>query len=305
MSGDHASVMIPKGVEVQTALRTFKDDHIVDSEIQWLDKYLQGEYENNEDLVKDGVLVDHKYTLYDVALQSYKTSTRQKNGNYHVEGFVEYLANAITAKGNVGISTNDTWIFAMILELYMKYYVQFNGKYLTTGTSKERSMVRISQKDCDEISSIYVTALQDFVVRGIKHTDGGSASFQVLFLKELSKAENQKTITALLTDKGVSNTLISRMINIAVWAQEIGFISACGSFLKLYNKGTMPAEGDVKDCFDMHEEYIQKNTYFGKLLQPIYDLRQRVYRHKESKQKEIETLKASISDADIDDILGL
>lgn len=192
----------------------------------------------------------------------------------------------------------------MILELYMKYYEQFNGKFTTAGTSKPRDMLPISQKDCDSISSTYVRALQDFVVRGIKHLDGGSASFEVLFLKELSKAENRRTIESLLSGLQVPQMIILRMISIAVWAEEMGLMKACSSFLKLYNKGTQPKEEDM-EVFLAHESYIQQNTYFGMLLKTIYDLRQRVSRYKETKQRELEDLQNNISSEDINDMLGI
>lgn len=95
--------MIPRGLDVQECLRNYKDVHIVQAEFDWLDKYLQGEYESNEDLIKDGKLVNHKYTLYDVPLQSYMSNKRQKDGTFKVSGFSEYLSNAVGAKGNVGM----------------------------------------------------------------------------------------------------------------------------------------------------------------------------------------------------------
>ena len=69
------------------------------------------------------------------------------------------------------LSTNDGWIFNMILDLYQKYYQANDGKYQVTETSEEKAMYRLSEDQRDEISFVYTKALQDFVVRGVKHTD--------------------------------------------------------------------------------------------------------------------------------------
>ena len=166
-SGDHSTVFTPEGLEVQECLRTYKDDHVVEAEHEWIQDYIKGEMESNEDLIKkDGTLVNHVYTLYKVYLHDVKITRKDVK-----TGFSTFLYRAITAKANIGLSTNDGWIFNMILDLYQKYYQANDGKYQVTETSEEKAMYRLSEDQRDEISFVYTKALQDFVVRGVKHTD--------------------------------------------------------------------------------------------------------------------------------------
>ena len=167
IDGDHSTVFTPEGLEVQECLRTYKDDHVVEAEHEWIQDYIKGEMESNEDLIKeDGTLVNHVYTLYKVYLHDVKITRKDVK-----TGFSTFLYRAITAKANIGLSTNDGWIFNMILDLYQKYYQANDGKYQVTETSEEKAMYRLSEDQRDEISFVYTKALQDFVVRGVKHTD--------------------------------------------------------------------------------------------------------------------------------------
>ena len=52
-SGDHSTVFTPEGLEVQECLRTYKDDHVVEAEHEWIQDYIKGEMKSNEDLIND------------------------------------------------------------------------------------------------------------------------------------------------------------------------------------------------------------------------------------------------------------
>lgn len=58
----------------------------------------------------------------------------------------------------------------MLLDLYQKYYDQHDGKYQVTETSEPKAMYRLNEEQRDLLSFTYTRALQDFVVRGVKHT---------------------------------------------------------------------------------------------------------------------------------------
>ena len=85
--------------------------------------------------------------------------------------------------------------------------------------------------------------------------------------------ENVGHVHQLLThDLKLPQILASKVISIVTWAQELDLIVACGAFLKLYNKGTIPF-GDTLEAFNKHEAFIQQNTYFGNLVEELYSLR--------------------------------
>lgn len=224
--------------------------------------------ESNDDLIKNGKLIEHTYTLYDVPLHDIKISRKEIK-----TGFSTFLYRAITAKANIGLATNDGWIFNMLLDLYQKYYEQNDGKYQVNEESEIKSMYRLSEEQRDELSFTYTKALQDFVVRGVKHTANGSEDFEIIFLKNFWKPDNAKDVFKLLThDLGLQTMLASKMMFIITWAEDMGFLKACGGFLKLYNKGTIPT-GEVEEALEKHDDFIQANTYFGMLLEPVYQLR--------------------------------
>ena len=213
--------------------------------------------------------------MYDVPLHDIRLTSKVTN-----TGFSTFLFRAIAAKANIGLATNDGWIFNMILDLYQAYYKDHDGKYKVTENSDEKFMTILNDGQRDELSFSYTRALQDFVVRGVKHTANGSEDFEILFLKNFWKADNSKNVYRLLTqDLKLDPILATKMISVVTWAESMGFLKACGGFLKLYNKGTIPT-GEVEEALNRHEEYIQKNVYFGMLLKDVYDLRQCAKEHK-------------------------
>ena len=182
----------------------------------------------------------------------------------------------------------------MILSCYKTYGMQNSWRYKVNEKTGDKPMRQISEIDIDNLSFAYTQALQDFVVRGIKHTSNGSQDFEILFLRNASEQSNHKAIYSLLTnDLKLSSTLATKFIFIVTWAHEMDFIETCGAFLKLYNKGTIPV-GDIAEKLAIREEFIQQNTYFGMLLKKLYDLRQHALKVQELtiKQKVQETVKA-------------
>ena len=290
ISGDHSTVYTPEGLEIQECLRTYHNEHTVQAEHDWIQEYINGEKGSNDDLIKNGKLVNHTYTLYDVPLHDIKVSRKEVS-----PGFSTFLYRAITAKANIGLATNDGWIFNMLLDLYHKYYQQYEGKYQVNEESEVKPMMRLSDTQRDELSFTYTKALQDFVVRGVKHTDNGSEDFEIIFLKNFWKPDHSKDVFKLLTqDLKLPIMLASKMMFIITWAEDMGFLKACGGFLKLYNKGTIPT-GEVEEALDKHDDFIQANTYFGMLLEPVYRLRKHAKTFKESNKKEV-VAKAMASD---------
>lgn len=279
--GDHSAVFIPAGLEAQDSIKNYHDPNITEAERLWIAEYLDGERESNDDLIDKttGQLINHTYKLYQVPLHDIKISRNQT-----VLGFSTYLRRAIVAKGNIGVATNDGWIFNMLLDLYSVYAIKNNHKYQPTDKSQVKAMMKLPQDHRNELSCAYTIALQKFVVRGVKHTANGSEDFEILFLDNFHQTSNSDSVFKLLThDLKLSPTLASKMIFIVTWAEAMGFLKACGAFLKLYNKGTIPTREEVVEALALNEEFIQLNTYFGMLLEPIYNLRKY--------SKEYETIK--------------
>lgn len=58
----------------------------------------------------------------------------------------------------------------MILSCYKSYGMENNWRYLVNDKTGDKPMRQISETDIDNLSFAYTQALQDFVVRGVKHT---------------------------------------------------------------------------------------------------------------------------------------
>lgn len=84
------------------------------------------------------------------------------------------------------------------------------------------------------------------------------------------------------------------MFCIVNWAEASGILSACKSFLRLYNKGKMPMDDDSLEQFEKHSDFIQQNTFFGELMEPMYS----ILREKTKQTYE----KAAISNSVVDDL---
>lgn len=80
--------------------------------------------------------------------------------------------------------------------------------------------------------------------------------------------------------------LASKMTFIITWAEDMGFLKACSGFLKFYNKGTYPSE-EVQELLDRHDKFIQENTYFGMLLEPVYVLRKHAMNYIQNERTEV------------------
>ena len=65
---------------------------------------------------------------------------------------------------------------------------------------------------------------------------------------------------------------IAKMFSIVNWAEASGVLSACKSFLRLYNKGKMPMDDNSLENFEIHADFIQQNTFFGELMEPMYSI---------------------------------
>lgn len=176
----------------------------------------------------------------------------------------------------------------MLIETFRAYRMQHQGKYEING--KQINMPKISDDDFKVMTFSYIRGLQDFVVTGVKHLDGGAAGFEMLYLRNFAKLENQKALSEMfLKTFELSPQLVSKMFAVVNWAAQTGMLQACAAFLRLYNKGVLPADPDVLASLETHKSFIQDSTFFGMLVEPIYSLLNQVETNRENVLEEIES----------------
>lgn len=115
----------------------------------------------------------------------------------------------------------------------------------------------------------------------------------MLFLKNIAKEANSKKVRELLLGPlELDDKSVSDIVRITSWAEITGMYEACAAFLKLYNKGTQPKD-KVKEKLEEHQKFIQKDTYFGMLLEPIYNV---IYQYEHQAEVAREQNKQSFED---------
>lgn len=279
VDGDHSCVYIMQTPEGQRIVREATPINICEIEAKWHDVYIAGERTANNVLIDvNGKLVKHVYKLHQISILD------KKVGRKVTTGYATTLINAVAAKENIGSSTNDSWVFAMLLECYQQYRIQHEGKYIVADNLEPKIMPRIRPEEFLTILALYKIALQDFVVTGVKHNDNGSKGFEIFFLRNMAKPENAEAIHKTLTTRLDATPLIaSKILHVVTWASETGILKACNAFLRLYNKGQEPNE-ETQEILNTLEPFIQENTFFGLLLKDVYDVR------KQSESKKVQTM---------------
>lgn len=165
----------------------------------------------------------------------------------------------------------------MLLEAYEEYSRKHNFVYMVN--KEPVNMIRLNRQKFFEFHSAYIRGLQDYVVSAIKHSQDGSSNFDNLLLKNMADESNRKKVFAILTDNlNLTPTQANEILRIISWASVTGIYSAASSFLRYYNKGNSPRTDEAKAYLDQHEHFIQRGTYFGRLMKPVYDV---IQTHKE------------------------
>lgn len=161
----------------------------------------------------------------------------------------------------------------MILEAYQQYAIKHDYTYIDPEDGTEIPMIRLNRAKFFKYHFSYIRGLQDFVVTGVKHNDNGSADFESIFLRNIADEKNGDKVRSILQGSlGLSPKETSDILRIVTWAEMTGMRVAASSFLKLYNKGNYPTKDSDIEAFEKHKEFVQKHTYFGMLLKPIYDV---------------------------------
>lgn len=252
-------------------------------EHEWNRAYFEGEFE--ADAVMDKPIV---YTLYDIPYRSVTT------GRKKLMGYDNILINALVAKNAIGPATNDGWVFSMITECYRSYRKEHFNYVDETGITTP--MFNITDEDFVLMTFSYIRGLQDFVVTGVKHNDDGAAGFEMLYLDNFSNPKNQKDISNLfLIDFKLNPQIVNKIFSVINWAAHSGMLDACKAFLRLYNKGVEPTDKGQIKALAKHGDFVQSCTFFGMLVQPIYDITAKVKVQKQQTILELNEMTSAIS----------
>lgn len=150
--GDLYPVSIPFRAEIQDELSYYveNDAEIKDYERAWIEDYIQDEADNSNFLnVEDAPFEFH---------------TVERGW------FADTFANGAIAKKKVGPGTVDLWNFNAATELE---YLEGN----------------ITREEMEYQQFLYSKVVQNYIVRSIKHADGGSSQYDIYSLNEMKPDE--------------------------------------------------------------------------------------------------------------------
>lgn len=265
-------------------------------EVDWINTYIKKEFDSTKKLLID-TPEQHVYKLFKVS-NVFDPLGDPKN-------YPQYLFNAQLAKGNIGPATIDMWALYMVFECYMAYcqendfnHYSHDGKYLGRITQV------LTEADRKLLSFKQTELVQGNVIEAVKHLEGGSAAFKKYFLDGMTDNNNIDIVRKELTlpyDKGGYNMRLedaNLMLYIVKWSKEAKLLKAVKNFITKYNKGKLPANSEALDIW---EDFIQANTFFGGLIQPIFDIKKSIeLKTIEARSKTVSTVS---EDSDAEDLL--
>jgi hypothetical protein len=136
----------------------------------------------------------------------------------------------------------------------------------------KNEIASFSDNEYNLISYAYSRLLQDFVVRGIKHTESGSSEFKPFLLKNIVKREYRAVTYKFFCETiGLGKNVTDKLFEILAWGESNDYISQIASFISFYNTGNIH---DYNVTIDF--EGILLDTFYGSRLQPYFDLKNEV-----------------------------
>ena len=269
VDGDLMPIFVPKGLDAQKLMENFKPvegfldietvDGVLPQEIQWIKDYREGEVEANDDLN-----VDNGYKLYDLPLVYSPT-----NG----PTFANFFIDSIVAKGDVGLSTHSNWTLQTLAEIYKQECDA--GKVIDPNNPFNGNTLSITQDEINEICYVYSRLVQDFVIRGIKHNDGGSDGFKRFLLANMITSQYRDKVMKFFRDKlGLNPKVINQFFAMIAWGEATEVTQSIMQFISLHNKGKESKSLPNLDNFDL----IVKRTFYGRLVSDLYEIRNEVER---------------------------
>lgn len=254
--------------EGQKLLKTFKLNNILIAEQNWIDKYIDKEFKSTLKLHIDNPK-QHVYKLFKIS-NVFDPLGDPKN-------YPQFLFNATIAKGNIGPATIDIWALSAIFETYMAYCAENNfSHFASNGKFLGKITQVLTHSDMKLLSFKHTELVQGNVIEAVKHMEGGSSAFKKYFLDGMTTDKNVNIVRKELTtpyDKGgygMTADDANRMLYIVKWAKDSLLLKGVKNFITKYNKGKIPPD---TEALDLWEPFIQKSTYFGGLLQSIFDIK--------------------------------
>lgn len=180
--GDLYPVAIAFDKEIQDNLNLFMENNyeMKDYETEWIVNYIKDEVSKNIEFAD----IENKPFKYFVVEKSW---------------FAEKLADAANAKATVGLATTDLWRFHSECEL----------AYLDELISKEER---------DYLEFLYSKIVQDFVISGIKHVEGGASGYDLFSLDGI--IAHKEVVFGSLVNIGVPEDIANKFILIAEMCKE-------------------------------------------------------------------------------------
>ena len=172
------------------------------------------------------------------------------------------------------------WALYMVFECYMAYCQQNDFKhYSPDGKFLGKITQVLTQASMKLLSFKQTELVQGNVIEAVKHMEGGSSAFKKYFLDGMTDNNNIDIVRKELTlpyEQGGYNMRVedaNLMLYIVKWAKQSQLLKAVKNFITKYNKGKLPANSEA---LDMWEDFIQAETFFGGLIQPIFDIKRNV-----------------------------
>lgn len=239
----------------QEYLKKYKILSHIQAELDWIELYKKKEFSSNNKLNLGST---HVYKLYEVN----KDPTKEKT-------YLSYLISASIAKGNVGPATLDVWSAYTIFECYQAYCRINNFNIVRDGLVVGKLTSVLTDEMKEKLSFIYIRLVQDNVIEGIKHVEGGSSAFEKYFLSGITTDKNIETVKKELRENySIPELEINLFLYIINWSKTEDLLKAVMNFYSKYNKGKFPAN---TKALDKWEDFIIANSFFGNMMSKLVD----------------------------------
>lgn len=253
VDGDLMPIFVPDTETSQVMLGELKEPHCLDEELKWHAEYREDEISSNKDFDIEDENGNITYKL------NYLRYSKKVGSN---PTYVGYFADSIIAKQDVGISTYNMWTLNVLSELFM------HGCSDGSITEKNGKPIVYTKHQMKWVSFIYSKLVQNFVIRGIKHTEGGSSGFTPFLLDNMVSSKHRKYVqNFFIRDLNVPADVVRILFKMIFWGKETGCIKNIMGFISYHYKGSVPKKVD----FEIWEK-IKDQTFMGSLVVDIYDI---------------------------------
>jgi hypothetical protein len=229
--GDLYPVTIPMDIYIQDNLNKYMKSpmRIKEYEKQWIFEYIDSELSKNEKFID----VEKK------PFEFYSTTR---------EDFSILLANSAIAKAKVGVATVDLWKFHAAAELLYSSEI-------------------ITKDQLDYQMFLFSSIVQNTVIEGIKHVEGGASGYDTFMLAGMEA--NQNTIKTVLTDSmGVTKDAADMFVSIGIAANKDEFTRAIS---RIPNGGMSSYVGKMAVSLKNIPSYYRNTISYCRIIEPYFD----------------------------------